>query len=68
MQNTRLKADGTRIQVDTTSIIAMLYEAFPGSVAVTSDLARYVPEQDDEGWHLMSCVCDECEPDRMHDA
>ena len=68
MAHVRTRDDGTRIQVDTTSIIAMLYEAFPGSVTVTSDLAHLAPDIDDEGYHLMHCVCDECYPDRMHDA
>ena len=68
MAHVRTRDDGTRIQVDTTSIIAMLYEAFPGSVAVTTDLAHLAPDIDDESHHLVSCVCDDCYPDRMHDA
>jgi hypothetical protein len=68
MTHVRTRDDGSPVRVDTTSIIAMLYEAFPGTVAVTSDLAHLAPDIDDEGYHLVSCVCDDCYPDRMHDA
>lgn len=68
MTHVRTRDDGSPVVVDTTSIIAMLYEAHRSDVAVTSDLARYVPDIDDEGHHLMHCVCDDCDPDRWHDA
>ena len=61
MTHVRTRDDGTRIQVDTTSIIAMLYQAFPDDVVVTSDI-------DDTAHHLVSCLCDQCAPDRRHDA
>jgi hypothetical protein len=68
MTHVRTRDDGSPVIVDTTSIIAMLYEAHCHDVVVTSDLARYVPDIDDEGYHLVNCVCDDCDPDRWHDA
>lgn len=53
MTHVRTTDDGRRVQVDTTSIIAMLYQAFPDDVVVA---------------HLATCQCDECAPDRRHDA